>query len=246
MTKVARARRSPSGERTPRGSSITLYALVDRASGRDQRLGRGIARRSLELVRVERIYAVIERAPPRAPTSTSLQGYDRVVRRLSRLFPAVLPLRYGSSVPDDASIRASLTPVVPALERAFERVRDAVQFTLRVRGLHDSSPPVELGPGPGARWIGARLARRRVPEIEAIESATRPWVRESRVERHDAGVASGAARAVAPAATAYHLVAREDVVAWRRAMTTSLPKLASGVSVTFSGPWPPYAFAELL
>ena len=75
-----------------------------------------------------------------------------------------------------------------------------------------------------------------MPELAAVSEATRPWVREVRAERHDRGPRI---------ASVYHLVAREDVRAWKRALARSIADLPRGVTVTTTGPWPPWAFAEL-
>jgi hypothetical protein len=46
-----------------------------------------------------------------------------------------------------------------ALERAFERVRGAVQFTLRVSGRRRRAPPIDRLTGPGTQWLAERIAR---------------------------------------------------------------------------------------
>jgi len=76
------------------------------------------------------------------------------------------------------------------------------------------------------------MARERVPEIAALTEETRPFVRAVRVERRD------------HFATVYHLVERSAVRAWRAAVARALARLGS-IRVTTTGPWPPYAFAEL-
>ena len=46
--------------------------------------------------------------------------------------------------------------------------------------------------------------------------------------------------------TVYHLVDRRPLRAWRAVVARVLPSLArQGIVVTVSGPWPPYAFAEI-
>jgi hypothetical protein len=222
-------------------TELTVYALLERRRGHGsarppQRLGLGIARRPLAAVAAGPAWVVVEEAAPRAPTVRALVAHDRIVRRLTRASEAVLPLRFGASVADHAALRALTKPLAALLRRAFSRVRGCVQFTLRVRGVRAPARrhTARAGAGPGTRWLEEQVARHRVPEIAALTEATRPFVREVRMERRD----------VPPLlATVYCLVARDDVAPWRSAVARS--RRALDVDVTVTGPWPPYAFAEL-
>ena len=217
--------------------TLHLYAIVDRRPRSAEALGKGIARRPLSLVRAGGAYVVVELAEPREPTPAALVAYDRVIRRIARLVPSVLPLRFGSTAADRAALQALIGPLAGSLARAFERVRDAVQFTLRVRGRRDSAMPASaITGGPGTRWLVERLARHQVPEIASVTDATRPFVREARAVRHDRGTHF---------ASVYHLVARDDVSGWRSALARSSKELPRGITLTTTGPWPPWAFAEL-
>lgn len=213
--------------------TLYVYALVD-ASLRGSALGRGVARAPIRVVRVASFWAVVETGAAPEPTAKMLVAHDRVVRRIARLAPATLPMRFGTSVADRAALSAALASREPAIARALERVRGAVQLTLRVRGRR-ARPRVPRSAGPGARFLALRAARYRVPEIDVVTTATMPFVREDKVERHDDG---------ARLASVYHLVARVDLRAWRAAFRSASAKLA-GVTITATGPWPPYAFAEL-
>ena len=224
--------------------TLSLYAIVDRRPKSTEALGRGIARQALSLVRAGHAWVVVEPAEPRAPSPRVIVAHDRVVRRIAKLVPAVLPLRFGSSAPDRAAVQALLAPLGGSIAHAFDRVRGAVQFTLRVSGQRARTPS-RSGGGPGTRWLAKRIARHQVPEIAVVAEATRPYVREARVERHDREGRVHAARDSRQLASVYHLVPREDVRAWRRAVARALEQLPPGVSVTTTGPWPPWAFAEL-
>ncbi len=220
--------------------TLYLYALVDRPPRSKERLGRGLAREALSVVRVGKTFVIVEpRRKPREATTRAIVGHDRVVRRIAKLVPAVLPLRFGTTVADRAALAALLRPLEGSIGPAFERVRGAVQLTLRVAG-RQTPPVIPERVGPGTRWIAERLARQQVPEIAVITEATRPFVRDARAERHDRRRDRGLYFA-----SVYHLVAREDVPAWRRALARSIAQLPRGVRVTTTGPWPPWAFAEL-
>jgi hypothetical protein len=68
-----------------------------------------------------------------------------------------------------------------------------------------------------------------------VTEATAAYVRASRAERHDRPPLL---------ASVYHLVPKAKVRAYRAALARATREL-SRVDVRTSGPWPPYAFAEL-
>jgi hypothetical protein len=234
--------------------TLYLYAIIDKPPPADARIGNGIARKPLSVVRVGRAFVVVEPAEGCDPTPHAIVAHDRVVRRVARISPAVLPLRFGSTTESRAEVQALLLPLAAPIKRAFERVRGAVQFTLRVTGRRRSAEPVHVpAVGPGTRWLAERMAAQRVSEIACITEATRPWVREIRSQRHDLlrsarAEASGSGHRKGPRepfATVYHLVSRDSVRAWRLAFRRSMANLPPDVCVTMTGPWPAYAFAEL-
>jgi hypothetical protein len=227
-----------------RAASLYLYALVERRPRAP--LGLGIHRRRLELTRAGKAWVVFEAGSAAAPSPARILAHDRVIRRIARSTPAILPLRFGSTAADEPAIRRLLASLSDPIARAFDRVRGAVQFTLRVRGRPAPAPAARTpgraaGVGPGTRWLAERLARSAVPEIAPLTEATAPWVRAVRTEREGA---RRSARDPDLLATVYHLVAQGDVDAWRSAVAGSVPRLRR-VTVSATGPWPPYAFAEL-
>jgi hypothetical protein len=210
--------------------TLYVYALVEQRLA-PVTLGRGIARLPLSLVRAGGAYAVVESAEAHEPTPAAIRAHDRVVRRIARAARAVLPMRFASTVATSRELDEALA-VLP-VARAFDRVRDAVQFTLRVRGVGEPKrAKSRRGVGPGTRWLTDRFARQSVPELAPVTEATRAWVRETRSERRPPSDA-----------VVYYLVAREHVRAWRVALKRALAALP--IDVTATGPWPPYAFAEL-
>lgn len=188
---------------------------------------------ALVTIRVGGARVIAARASDEPDVTRALVAHDRAVRRVARSHRAVLPLRFGVTAPDRAAVVRLVEPLDRVLEQAFDRVRDAVQFTLRIAGRpRPSRAPKDAGPG--TRWLAARVAAERVPELAPLTEATAPFVRERREERR---------RRAGFFATAYHLVPRDAVRAWRRAVRASEPHLR--VALTVTGPFPPYAFAEL-
>lgn len=214
-------------------TSLYLYAIV---SGRPRAaLGRGLARQPLVVVPAAGAYVVVERAGTPPITANNLRAHDREVRRIARVCSAVLPFRFGSVVPDRSALASLLAPIATSVLRALELVRDAVQFTLRVYGRAARPPRAARAAGPGTRFMNARLRARQVPEIAAVTASVAPYVRATRVERHDRGPLL---------ASVYHLVPRSEARRYRSAVRGAAREL-EGVRVETTGPWPPYAFAEM-
>lgn len=213
---------------------MTLYAIVGARPRRS--LGKGVSGKALHVVEAGGAAVVIERAPAASATPEAIRAHDRVVRRIAAASPSVLPFRFGSAVRDGAALTAALAPVASAIGRALALVEQCVQFTIRVYGEASPPPRPARSAGPGARWLGARMAARRAPEIDAVTEATAMFVRAAKTVRHDR----------APlVASVYHLVPKASVRRYRAALASSSADLAQ-VKVETSGPWPAYAFAELL
>ena len=73
-----------------------------------------------------------------------------------------------------------------------------------------------------------------IPGAEPLRTAVARWVRAERVERHDRGRLAG---------SLYHLIPRGSAAAYRRAVERAA--LDERLTIVVSGPWPPYAFADL-
>lgn len=208
-------------------SSLYLYAIVDKPPKGP--LGK------LSVARAGGAHVVYERDGQRDATAANLKKHDRVVKQLARSCLAVLPFRFGSVVADRAALSALLEPISAVIAGALEQVHDATQFTLRVYGKAAPKTKAKTGEGPGTRFMNERLRAHRVPEIANVTAATKDFVRASRAQRHDRPPLL---------ASVYHLVARGDVRRYKAALSASSSAL-SGVRVEATGPWPPYAFAEM-
>jgi hypothetical protein len=212
--------------------TLYLYAIVP-ASSRAA-YGRGIGRSALSTVAAGGARVVVERASSPSATIPAIRAHDRVVRRIARRCSAVLPFRFGSSVADAKTLRSLLEPLALSIARALDHVQGCVQVTMRVYGR---AAPIRSprASGPGTRFLLRLALSRRVPEVLPIAKATSSHVRDVRVERH----------ATPPlVASVYHLVPREHLAAFRAAVASASRELR-GVRVEVTGPWPPYAFAEL-
>lgn len=224
-----------------------VFALIDTRLA-SRALGKGGMSTSrgqpLALVPIPRThaYAVVEpldpASPPIAPTPKRVVLHDRIVRRIARITSvAILPARFGTIATKDAIARSASEI---DLATAFDRVRGCVQYTLRVHGPPRPAPKrrVEMT---GTAWLRKRRAELTAPELMPVVAATRPFVREVRSESRGADAKKGASFVVL--AVAYHLVPRDRMRAWRRAVAECERALTPGVRLTVTGPWPPYAFA---
>ncbi|HYX23026.1 MAG TPA: GvpL/GvpF family gas vesicle protein [Thermoanaerobaculia bacterium] len=217
---------------------LYLYAVVDGEPAGS--LGEGIGGEPLRLIPSGGISAVTGDLPdlPR-PSPETLTTQDAVIRRLAGLFAALLPVRFGESAPDEATLVARLAPRQGELAAALALVRGCVQMTLRVFGEPDPAPEPgdPAAGGPGARYLAARREEQQrlhsLPEIDPLSQALRPLLRAERIERHAAGPLLG---------TAYHLVPRDDTAAYLAAVEEARGRIG-GRRLAATGPWPPYAFA---
>ena len=203
--------------------------------------------RSGERLRVARhgALAAVVRDIPRTPSPTpaNIRRYDRTMRELAQRFPALLPARFGTCLPED-ELRFILSARRNSFTGGLRRVRGRVQMTVRVikragRTAEAEAAQAESGvltveqaPTSGRDYLLARArnaaASRVVPGFEPVGAAVRRWVREERVERR------------ADVATVYHLIPRASVGRYRTAVRKAAA--AAGLPMIVSGPWPPYAF----
>lgn len=220
-------------------SEVYLYALLSAAPACEA--GLGVCAERLRLVPIGDLVALVgDVGEPPTPTALALRAQDAVLRRLAAVVDAVLPVRFGTVVADDAALAESLMPRRPQLARALGRVSGCEQMTLRVWGdVTAAAPPaVATGGGPGTRYLdGRRLARQwahRVPELEPARRRLGDLVREERAERHDRPPLL---------ATVQHLIARGTGARYLGEIDAARDLLRPW-RVSATGPWPAYAFVE--
>ncbi len=219
-------------------TALYLYALLGARPPRGR--WRGLRNEPLRFPRIGGIVVAAGRvATPPAPSAPALRRHDAVVRRLARAVPAVLPMRFGTVVPDAPTLERFVATRAPAFRGALARVKGREQMTLRVFGTGSRAGPREpsrpAGGGPGTRYLAKRHGpwRRAAPAVARLRSGLEGLIRGERVEP-----------GVAPPllASVYHLIDRGQSRAYRR----TVREVACGlddIRVVSSGPWTPYAFA---
>ncbi len=213
-----------------------VYALVD-APPRG-RLGRGL-RGPLRARPSAGVYVIVERREDVPPAELgSLRTHQAVVSRLARAVPAILPVRFGTLLSDEA-LDEALSERDDDVAAALALVRHRVQFTWRrapqrrVKAI--TTLPIATAVRSGTAYL------RRAANANAAPAGFR-LLRDrlhAFVIREHFQPASGRMPD-----TLYQLVEKTAIEPYR-AMADALASTDSALSV--SGPWPPFAFAaELL
>jgi Gas vesicle synthesis protein GvpL/GvpF len=147
----------------------------------------------------------------------------------------LLPVRYGTRVDDDAAAVRVLDQRHDELLKALDRVRGAVELSVRVQ----SDPANDEARAPATS--GAAYLRTRASSTAARESAERALHEPlSRLARSGVRRAPRSPREVLRAA---YLVERDRV----EAFTDEVARLQDAnpdLRLLCTGPWPPYSFAD--
>ncbi len=213
---------------------LYLYAVTDRPFARRRR---GLAREPLVSVPVDELFVIVGELPDPPPvTEGALRAHDRAVRAVAASVSATVPFRFGSVVPDRATLTGEISKRRSELSGALEVVRGREQMIVRV---YDSRSPRARLPrrgkgGPGARYLELRAGtyREAAAAVERLQGALARFARAERVDGH---------RSPPLLVTLYHLIERGRAGSYRRAARRAAEDLAP-LRVTVTGPWPPYAF----
>src|SRR5205807_1997448 len=174
-----------------------------------------------------------EAAGERSVTAERLWHHEHVVETLmdSR---DLLPVRYGTRMPDEDAACRILDTRRDELTRALGLVRGAVELSVRV---FDAAAD-----GPDARTSsGSEYLRERARRAGAAEAATRTVQRPlQELARADAARQPTLDRELMRSA---FLVDRERVARFTRAVA-DLQAAHPALRLLCTGPWPPYSFAQ--
>lgn len=215
-----------------------VFALVDEAPPGAK--GKGLSG-ALGLRAVPGGFAVVERRADIPPVEFgSLQRHQDVVARVGSRVPAILPVRFGTLL-DDEALDEALDERGEEIAQAFAAVRDRVQFTWRHerRGAKGERPRAASEVrAPVAELSGAAYLRRAVQAAKPAPPAAWRTLRAKlgplfADERYQPATA-------ALRETLYHLVPRDAVV---RYSTMAEALRHDNPMLTMTGPWPPFAFA---
>src|SRR5919109_3017447 len=154
---------------------IWVYAICERPDIPPPRR-RGLAQAPLDGVREGELLAVISRHvnPPGDPALDTLWVHERVVERIMA-DRAVLPMRFGSKLPDDAALRDVLATRQQEFLTILARVRGRVEVGVRAMQPLGAQAPVGDHPveqaarivTTGREYLEAKLRNGRRAEHEA-------------------------------------------------------------------------------
>ncbi len=189
------------------------------------------------------------------PTPAHLLRHETVVEALCQAGPA-LPVRFGTILADQAAVAQALAGQYEVLRADLARVGTQVELGLTIlwrtppeqaervsdRQTHEPAyAPASSPPGPGTRYLRARLAQyqREAAQqnqvstlIAALEQAVHPSTLEQRYQTLPAPRL---------AVRAAYLVRRAQVQDFQQAVD-KLRQQRPDLRWLISGPWPPYSF----
>ncbi len=211
---------------------LYIYALAADLNGVADL--RGVSGERLELVPVGPAMAVAGEVAALPPIdAATLKAQDALVRVLHEHSAALLPMRFGTSAPDLASVAGAIT-ARPGIMQRLEAVRGCEQMIVRVAG-ESAAPPSPSGQAAtGRAYLEARAkADASPPELTALASAAGALQRDVRIERAQQPGFLG---------SIYHLIERGRAEEYR----TTIERAAAAhqtLRVMITGPLPAYAFA---
>lgn len=202
---------------------------------------RGHGGRPVRLLELRGLGVWISDGEPIQPELSAVRDHDAVVRAALRS-ATPLPLRFGTTYPDEAALRHALAGAEEELISALERVEGRVEMGVRVEWDRGDAGPLAEGQVAGGR---AYLERRR-QEMRALErlrseaGALLDQIESRLVQEGEDGV-----RTLLPepgvAGSMAHLVQRHMVGTYRSRVEEVQEDL-SDVRLRVSGPWAPYSF----
>ena len=209
---------------------IALYAITDHPTPPVPELG------PLQVIASGDLAALCGPVIDGEVTASALWQHERIVEALMG-DRDVLPVRYGTCLPDEAAAAQALQDNRARFAATLEAVRGAVELAVRVFLAGDEpAPEPRSAPRTGAEYLRAR-ARSVAREGDATAVVHEPLARAARAATvphgHRAGELLRAAYLVDRDAT-------EDFAARVRDIQSGNPQLR----ITCTGPWPPYSFVQ--
>jgi hypothetical protein len=173
------------------------------------------------------------------PDEEDLWAHERIIEDLMDR-STVLPMRFGSMVPDEASLLKILGERRGEFERLIGRIRGRVELSVRAQVIADHPVPAQSAAladagGPGTAYL---LERREIQERadDAVARIHEPLARLARESaRKTGGLRPGAFKGA-------YLVDRDRVEEFR-ARVGQLTDEIEGARIVCTGPWPPYSFS---
>lgn len=218
-------------------SVLYLYAIADPGTKVEVGGLQGADVRSIHAGGVEVIVSEHDHVEPSADVD-DLWAHEAVVESAGENGAAVLPLRLGSVLRDEAALVALVEERAQEFLRALDRVRGAVEIGVRA-AVTEGAPETEpiTDERPGTAYLMTRLAQKQRGD-EVIDLVHRPLADLAREHvRLDRSIGDQTSVRLA------YLV-DEDVVEPFQERVRDLETELDHVRLACTGPWPPYSFAD--
>lgn len=180
------------------------------------------------------------------------RGHDAVVRAAADQGP-VLPLRFGTVVPDEDAARRLLLAHAAAAREQLQRIGTAREWGVRlVRALGPDAEPALAGRADANGVSGTEYLSRRRQALQREDDVTRSAAESAdrMQDRLAAHVSQSLRRGGSPGSSllmdmAYLVptLAESDFLAEVQRLADDVA--ARDLSLELTGPWPPYSFAVL-
>lgn len=226
--------------------TVYVYSIIDEPAIPTPAI-LGLDGAALHTLEYRNIGAVLSLCPMSKvpPTEANLWQHEAVVEALMTDH-TVLPMRFGTMLPDEAAVLAKLTTGYDEFIARLNCVRGHVELALRV--LWDEEVPLthdqRLTPvsGTGRDYMLAQLEEQRA--FEELGNGAKALAEDIHASLARLSADSIRRTLVTPRLllTAAYLVKREGVEAFRQE-AAMLSAANSGVRLLCTGPWPPYNFA---
>jgi hypothetical protein len=220
---------------------IWVYGICDRPELPAPRR-RGLAQAPLDGLREGGVLAVFSRHSTSVgePAPDALWAHERVVERLMA-DRAVLPMRFGSTLPDEAALRRFLADRQASLRSALARIGDRVELGVRVvrelagAGLVERAATNGAAPS-GREWLLGKLddGRRADSAAAALHEPLAALAAEAR-EQPPRGPEEVLRNA--------YLV-EPRMVGRFRVTVERLQRAHPEMAILCTGPWPAYSFVD--
>jgi hypothetical protein len=173
------------------------------------------------------LVAVYATADEQEATPAALWRREELIESLMEDDCDLLPVRFGSRVQDEAAVIRVLDALRESLTGALERVRGAVELSVRVLGEHEDD---DHPPAAGGAYIRAKAKRGSI--ADSIHSQLGGHARATVI--HGSGAREELLRAA-------YLVDRGSVQAFTERIA-QIQRERPQLRVLCTGPWPPYSF----
>jgi Gas vesicle synthesis protein GvpL/GvpF len=218
-------------------SVLYLYAIVDPGTEVGVRGMQDADVRSVRAGGVDALVSEHDHIDPSADVD-DLWAHEVVVESAGESGAAVLPLRLGSVLPDEASVVALVEERAQEFTHALDRVRGAVEIGIRAAVMEAAPEPAAVTDElPGTAYLMTRLAQKQRGD-EVIDLVHRPLADLAREHvRLDRSIGDQSSVRLA------YLV-DEDAVEPFQERVQNLEMELDNVRLACTGPWPPYSFAD--